>query len=162
MSENASGADGAAKTPKVPATVIEPAGAVDAFEAAAAASVVDSTAAEGQAPSSKTKRGKRRDGASTSNAKSGSGSAASVSFQDATVGFFQGLGRTAWAYADAHPHATLYGLIGFVVAVLILVIGLWDTIVIAVFVAIGVAIGQMVDGDNAIVNFFSRLFSKHR
>ncbi|MFR3451703.1 MAG: DUF2273 domain-containing protein [Collinsella sp.] len=49
---------------------------------------------------------------------------------------------------------------GFVLAVLILVIGLWDTIVIAVFVGVGVVIGQMRDGDNAAVNFIRRLFDK--
>jgi len=78
-------------------------------------------------------------------------------FQRAAIGLFEGLGRTAWAYANAHPHATLYGIIGFVLAVLILVIGLWDTIVIAVFVFVGTVIGQMVDGDNAAVNFIRRV-----
>ena len=33
-----------------------------------------------------------------------------------------------------------------------------DTIVIAVFVLVGTVIGQMVDGDNAAVNFMRRLF----
>ena len=42
-------------------------------------------------------------------------------------------------------------------AVLILVIGLWDMIVIAVFVFVGTVIGQMVDGDNAAVNFIRRV-----
>lgn len=83
-------------------------------------------------------------------------------FQDTTVGFFEGVGRAAWGYADAHPHATLYGIIGFVLAVLVLVIGLWDTIVIAVFVAVGTIIGQMVDGDNAVVNFLSRVINGRR
>ena len=81
-------------------------------------------------------------------------------FHDATFGFFRELGRRVWTHADAHPHATLYGILGFVLAVLILVIGLWDTIVIAVFVGIGVVIGQMRDGDNAVVNFIRRLFDK--
>ncbi len=82
------------------------------------------------------------------------------SFHEATFGFFRELGRRMWAHADAHPHATLYGLMGFVLAVLILVIGLWDTIVIAVFVGVGVVIGQMRDGDNAAVNFVRRLLDK--
>ena len=81
-------------------------------------------------------------------------------FHEATFGFFRELGRRVWAHADAHPHATLYGILGFALAVLILVIGLWDTIVIAVFVGIGVVIGQMRDGDNAVVNFIRRLFDK--
>ncbi len=81
-------------------------------------------------------------------------------FHEATFGFFRKLGRRMWEHADAHPHATLYGIMGFVLAVLILVIGLWDTIVIAVFVGVGVVIGQMRDGDNAAVNFIRRLFDK--
>lgn len=81
-------------------------------------------------------------------------------FQRATLGLFEGLGRTVWAYVDAHPHATLYGIIGFVLAVLILVIGLWDTIVIAVFVFVGVTVGQMRDGDNALVNRIRRMFDR--
>lgn len=82
------------------------------------------------------------------------------SFHDATFGFFRELGRRVWEHADAHPHATLYGILGFVLAVLILVIGLWDTIVIAVFVGVGVVVGQMRDGDNAVVNFVRRLIDK--
>ena len=77
---------------------------------------------------------------------------------DATAGLFGNLGRPAWDYACRHPHAALYGFVAFILAVLILVIGLWRTIIIAIFVAVGVAIGQTRDGDNAIVNFFSRLF----
>lgn len=96
--------------------------------------------------------GSSRAGAGTSNSTHGP----SHGFQRTTIGFFESLGRVAWAYADAHPHATLYGIIGFVVAVLILVIGLWDTLVIAVFVFVGTVIGQMVDGDNAAVNFIRR------
>lgn len=76
-------------------------------------------------------------------------------FKDA-VGFVKGLGATAWAYARRHPFTVTYGFIGLVLAVLILTIGLWDTIVISVFVVVGAVIGQIRDGDNGIVNFFSR------
>lgn len=82
-------------------------------------------------------------------------------FQQATMGFFQGMGRKAWAVADAHPHATLYALVGFVLAVLILVIGLWDTIVIAVFVTLGALLGHMVD-NNGGRGPLSGLFGRHR
>ena len=47
----------------------------------------------------------------------------------------------------------------FVLAVLVLTLGLWDTLVIAFFVLIGAVIGQIRDGENGIVNFFGRLFS---
>ena len=129
--------------PRAPKPLIEQEPAADAAAAAEAAAEASEQAAAG--------KHRKKKGVV--------GAADASRFQDATVGFFQGLGRTAWAYADAHPHTVLYGLIGFVLAVLILVIGLWDTIVIAVFVIVGAIIGQMVDGDNAIVNFFSRLFS---
>ena len=144
--------------PRAPKAVIEQEAAVDEAAAAAAASEASEQAVAG-------KHRKKKGKAKVAAPGAGDGAAGSVNasrFQDATVGFFQGLGQTAWAYADAHPHTVLYGLIGFVLAVLILVIGLWDTIVIAVFVIVGAVIGQMVDGDNAIVNFFSRLFGGHR
>ena len=76
------------------------------------------------------------------------------------MGFIQGLGAAAWVYAGNHPYTVGYGFIGLVLAILILTIGLWSTIVIAVFVVVGAMIGQIRDGDNGIVNFFSRLFSR--
>lgn len=76
------------------------------------------------------------------------------------VGFVQGLGASAWAYAEDHPFTVGYGFVGLVLAVLILTIGLWSTIVIAVFVLVGALLGQIRDGDNGIVNFFSRLFDR--
>lgn len=78
------------------------------------------------------------------------------------VGFIKGLGASAWAYASSHHYTVLYSFIGFVLAVLILTIGLWSTIVIAVFAGVGATLGQIRDGDNGIVNFFSRLFSRKR
>lgn len=83
-----------------------------------------------------------------------------VDFNEA-VGFIKGLGIMMWKYAESHPHTVLYGFIGFVLAVLILVLGLWNTIVIAVFVGVGAILGQVRDGDNAIVNFFGKLFDRH-
>ena len=78
------------------------------------------------------------------------------------VGFVKGLGATAWRYAGNHPFTVTYGTVGLVLAVLILTLGLWDTIVIAVFVMVGAMIGQIRDGDNGIVNFFRRLFGDRR
>lgn len=74
------------------------------------------------------------------------------------VGLLKGMGATAWRYAVKHPGTAKGALAGFILAVLILTVGLWDTIVIAVFVLVGALIGQMRDGDNGIVNFFNRLF----
>lgn len=79
---------------------------------------------------------------------------------EGAMGFIQGLGAAAWVYAGNHPYTVGYGFIGLVLAILILTIGLWSTIVIAVFVVVGAMIGQIRDGDNGIVNFFSRFFSR--
>lgn len=83
-------------------------------------------------------------------------------FQDATMGFIEGVGRRAWAYADAHPHTVLYGAVGLLLAVLILALGLWHTIVIAIFVGVGATLGQMRDGEGGIHDFFSRIFGSKR
>lgn len=83
-------------------------------------------------------------------------------FQDATWGFIEGIGHAAWAYADAHPHTVLYGAIGLVLAVLILVVGLWHTIVLAIFTGIGAAIGRMRDGEGTAFDFFTKLFGGKR
>ena len=66
----------------------------------------------------------------------------------------------ARAYAEDHPFTVGYAFVGLVLAVLILTIGLWSTIVIAVFVLVGALLGQIRDGDNGLVNFFGRLFDR--
>lgn len=78
------------------------------------------------------------------------------------VGFVKGLGAAAWRYAHSHPYTVFYGVVGLVLAVLILTLGLWDTIVIAVFAIVGAMIGQIRDGDNSIVNFFRRMLGGRR
>ena len=71
----------------------------------------------------------------------------------------EGTGAAIWSYAVRHPNTTLGAVAGFILAVLVLTLGLWDTLVIAFFVLIGAVIGQIRDGENGIVNFFGRLFS---
>ena len=78
---------------------------------------------------------------------------------DEAMGLIKGLGAAIWRYGVRHPNTTLGAVAGFVLAVLVLVLGLWDTIVIAFFVFIGALIGQIRDGENGIVNFFARLFN---
>ncbi|MBY4798204.1 DUF2273 domain-containing protein [Collinsella sp. AGMB00827] len=79
-----------------------------------------------------------------------------------TWGFIEGMGKRAWIYADRHPHTVVYGLLGLLAAVLILTLGLWRTIVIAVFALVGAAIGQVRDGRGGMYEFFNRLFSGRR
>lgn len=78
---------------------------------------------------------------------------------DEAMGLIKGTGAAIWSYAVRHPNTTLGALAGFILAVLVLTLGLWDTLVIAFFVLIGAVIGQIRDGENGIVNFFGRLFS---
>lgn len=61
-------------------------------------------------------------------------------------------------YAGSHRNTVLFGLIGLVAALLVLFLGFWRTVVIAAFVLVGVIIGQALDGDNGIINFFRRHF----
>ena len=78
--------------------------------------------------------------------------AAAADFDEA-MGLIKGTGAAIWSYA------VLGAVAGFILAVLVLTLGLWDTLVIAFFVLIGAVIGQIRDGENGIVNFFGRLFS---
>lgn len=135
------------KTPKAPRPVIEQAAptpgqpeAADAAEAASRAATAPSAPTPEPAPET----------APEVHVTGG--------FQDTTWGFIEGMGKRAWSYADGHPHTVLYGAIGLILAVLILVLGLWRTIVIAIFVGVGAGIGQMRDGRGGLYNIFSRIF----
>lgn len=50
-------------------------------------------------------------------------------------------------YVSGRGRAFTYGLAGLAVAVLMLIIGFWPTVLLAAFAAIGVAIGRYRDGD---------------
>ena len=84
---------------------------------------------------------------------------AAVADFDEAMGLIKGTGAAIWSYTVRHPNTTLGAVAGFILAVLVLTLGLWDTLVIAFFVLIGAVIGQIRDGENGIVNFFGRLFS---
>ena len=75
--------------------------------------------------------------------------------------FAKKLGAIMWDYAQGHPHTVIYGLVGFVLALMVLIIGFWQTLVIALFVGVGVVIGQIVDGDGVLARLFERLFSNN-
>lgn len=84
-------------------------------------------------------------------------------FQGAAMGFVEGVGKCAWSYADAHPHTVLYGAIGLLLAVLILLLGLWQTLIIAIFTGVGAGIGMLRDAngssrDSGARTFMSRFF----
>lgn len=51
---------------------------------------------------------------------------------------------------DKHRHAIVYGIIGIVAAILILTIGFWPVFLLAVFAAIGIAIGKFRDSGTSM------------
>lgn len=61
-----------------------------------------------------------------------------------------------------HEHAILGGLAGLVIAFLMFTIGFWKTLFITLLVAVGVAIGQLIDGDPKIINVLRRLIGALR
>lgn len=140
--------------PKAPKAIVEQLESAVKGEPRVDGDAADGAFAAGEGAPSRDRA--EADASQTGEGAFGAGNGPAHGFRRTTIGFFENMGHAAWAYADAHPHATLYGIIGFVLAVLILVIGLWDTLVIAVFVFVGTVIGQMVDGDNAAVNFIRR------
>ena len=52
-------------------------------------------------------------------------------------------------------------MIGLVAAIVFLAVGPWPLLVIAVFVFVGVAAGQVLDGDPKIVNTLRHLFDRN-
>lgn len=61
-----------------------------------------------------------------------------------------------------HENAVLFGFLGFIIAILIFIIGFWRTLFIALVVAVGVAIGQQLDGDPKIINAIRNLIRENR
>lgn len=62
-------------------------------------------------------------------------------------GVYASMKRAFSPYVENHSHAVLYGIIGFVAAALILIVGFWPTVLLALFAAAGVLIGRYRDGD---------------
>lgn len=60
----------------------------------------------------------------------------------------------AWVHETfpGHEHAVTWGFVGFLVAILFFVIGFWRTLLVVLLVVVGVAFGQVLDGDPKIIN----------
>lgn len=61
-----------------------------------------------------------------------------------------------------HENAFVFGVIGFLIAIFIFVIGFFQTIFVAILVLVGVAIGQQIDGDPKIINALRHLLNNDR
>ena len=73
------------------------------------------------------------------------------------------LSRAAAWLAETFPnsrHAVIGGICGLVVAIMLFTIGVWETVVIVLFILIGVAAGQFLDGDPKIVRVIQSLLKK--
>ena len=71
-----------------------------------------------------------------------------------------------WAWVaknfPGHEHAFVGGACGLLLALLIFAIGFWKAFFVAVLVAIGVLVGQYLDGDTRVVELIRRLFGDNR
>ena len=64
--------------------------------------------------------------------------------------------------APGHVNAVLGGFAGLVVALMVFVVGFWQTLFVCALVVIGVAVGQCLDGDPKIVNMLRNLLADER
>lgn len=64
-----------------------------------------------------------------------------------------------WIHATfpGHENAVLCGFAGFLAALLLFIIGFWETLLLVLCITVGVALGQQLDGDPKIIAFFRSL-----
>lgn len=58
-----------------------------------------------------------------------------------------------------HKGGFLGGLVGLIIALLILIIGFWKALVVLILVGIGIILGMAIDGNNMIKNSMDRFKS---
>ncbi len=61
---------------------------------------------------------------------------------------------------QGHEHAVLGGIAGLVIALLMFLVGFWQTLFICLLVFVGIALGQYLDGDPKIINWIRRLLAR--
>jgi len=59
-----------------------------------------------------------------------------------------------------HKGAFAGGLIGMVVAVLMLLLGFWKTVLVFLFIGIGVLVGMSMDGRNIVKDYIEKIKNK--
>ena len=72
---------------------------------------------------------------------------AAAKAQEGKTVMFASMRAATAPYLEKHSHTVLYGIVGFVAAALILIVGFWPTVLLAVFAAVGVVIGRYRYGD---------------
>ena len=70
---------------------------------------------------------------------------------------------SAWVHATfpGHENAFWGGVLGLLAALVFFAIGLWRTLLIAALVLVGVAVGQVVDGDPKIIDLLRSIFNRN-
>ena len=63
---------------------------------------------------------------------------AAAKAQEGKTVMFASMRAATAPYLEKHSHTVLYGIVGFVAAALILIVGFWPTVLLAVFAAVGV------------------------
>lgn len=61
-----------------------------------------------------------------------------------------------------HENAALGGIAGLIVALLIFFVGFWQTLFVALMVCVGIAVGQLLDGDPKIIRALKKLLDNLR
>lgn len=65
-----------------------------------------------------------------------------------------------WAI-DNHPGKLIGTTVGFFVGLLIVTLGLWHTLVLALFVFLGFVLGKSQDEHNILTEWIDRFINKH-
>lgn len=73
--------------------------------------------------------------------------------------FFQKMQEQCIKYVVGHPGAIIGGFLGLLFAILLFTFGLFKMLVVALFVLVGVAIGQIFDGKATILAKIRSLFT---
>lgn len=73
--------------------------------------------------------------------------------------FVEGVRSTIEGVFPGKSNTVLFGVIGLIAALLLLSVGFWRMLIISIFVFIGVAVGQTLDGNPKLLNWIKDLFS---
>lgn len=64
--------------------------------------------------------------------------------------------------APGHSNTIIFGIIGVIAALLLFSVGFWRMIVLVLFILVGVAIGESLDGDPRIINMVKGFFNSKK
>ena len=106
-------------------------------------------------------RGNAGDAGDKDGAAKGSQSSGASSAGSAQAGFSR---VSAWVGKTfpGHENAFWGGVFGLVAAVVLLAFGILKTLIVAVLVVAGIAVGQLADGDPKLIRALQRLFSNNQ